>query len=156
MPFMDDVPMKLEWTRYQAADGSYKMIPENLGICCFIWNHCIVINHILQCLQNVGATISMKKFILAAPDMTIIGHKCTLEGAKDVGLAGTSNVTQVHGFLGVCRVVCIFIKYFTKIASLLVNITWKGVLFIWDDTHQIAMEHLKDKIAKSHTPSDGL
>ncbi|KIJ10234.1 hypothetical protein PAXINDRAFT_32511, partial [Paxillus involutus ATCC 200175] len=50
------------------------------GIRRFIWNHCAVINCILQHLQNVGATVSAKKFVLAAPDATIVGHKCTLEG----------------------------------------------------------------------------
>ena len=35
---------------------------------------------ILQHLQNINATISAKKFILATPDATIVGHKCTSEG----------------------------------------------------------------------------
>ncbi|KIJ06790.1 hypothetical protein PAXINDRAFT_35737, partial [Paxillus involutus ATCC 200175] len=46
----------------------------------FIYNHLIVMHRILQRLQNVGATVSAKKFVLAAPDATIVGHKCTLEG----------------------------------------------------------------------------
>ncbi|KIJ08761.1 hypothetical protein PAXINDRAFT_63131, partial [Paxillus involutus ATCC 200175] len=46
----------------------------------FIYNHLIVMHRILQCLQNVGAMVSAKKFVLAAPDATIVGHKCTLEG----------------------------------------------------------------------------
>ncbi|KIK72683.1 hypothetical protein PAXRUDRAFT_73121, partial [Paxillus rubicundulus Ve08.2h10] len=138
MPFVDDVPVKSEQTHYQAADGSYKTIPKNPGIFCFIWNHCI-------------------KFILAVPDATIIGHKCTLEGRiphedkvqKIRDWLECSNVTHIRGFLGVCGVVRIFIKDFAKIASPLVNLTRKGVPFLWDDTHRIAMWRLKDKIAKS-------
>ncbi|KAF8547106.1 hypothetical protein OG21DRAFT_1371815, partial [Imleria badia] len=46
----------------------------------FIWNHLTVVHRILQRLQNVGATVSAKKFILAAPNATIAGHKCIFEG----------------------------------------------------------------------------
>ncbi|KAF8548033.1 hypothetical protein OG21DRAFT_1375199, partial [Imleria badia] len=60
--------------------GTYDTIPENPGIRVFIWKYLTVVHRILQRLQNVGATVSAKKFILAAPDATIVGHKCTFEG----------------------------------------------------------------------------
>ncbi|KIJ08297.1 hypothetical protein PAXINDRAFT_41508, partial [Paxillus involutus ATCC 200175] len=80
------------------------------GICCFIWNHCVIINRILQHLQNVGATVSAKKFVLTAPDATIVGHKCTIEGRiphenkvqKIQDWPECLNMTHVCGFLGVC------------------------------------------------------
>ncbi|KIN97320.1 hypothetical protein M404DRAFT_93417, partial [Pisolithus tinctorius Marx 270] len=87
------------------------------GIWKFIWNHCIVINHILQHLQNIGATILAKKFMLATGNIShsalsavIIGHKCTFEGhileeskvQKICNWPECHNLTQVHGFLGVC------------------------------------------------------
>ena len=56
------------------------MIPEDLGIRLFIWKHLTVVHRILQRLQNVNTTVSAKKFILATPDATIVGHKCTSEG----------------------------------------------------------------------------
>jgi hypothetical protein len=159
MPFVDDVPVKSERTQYQAADGTYETISENLGICCFIWNHCVIINRILQRLQNVRATVSAKKFVLTAPDATIVGHKCTIEGRiphenkvqKIQDWPECSNMTHVCGFLGVCGVVHIFIKDFVKIASPLVNLTCKGIPFEWDNTHRAAMARLKDKIVKSPT-----
>jgi hypothetical protein len=137
MPFVDDVPVKLEWTRYQSQDGSYEMIPENPGIRCFIWNHCEVINRILQCLQNVGATVSAKKFVLAALSAVIVGHKCTFEGhilndskvQKICDWLDCSMLTHVHGFLGVCGVLQIFIKDFAKIVSPLVSLTQKDIPF---------------------------
>ncbi|KIJ08580.1 hypothetical protein PAXINDRAFT_39566, partial [Paxillus involutus ATCC 200175] len=43
----------------------------------FIYNHLIIMHRILQRLQNVGATVSAKKFLTT---VTIVGHKCTLEG----------------------------------------------------------------------------
>lgn len=38
LPFIDDIAFKSVKTQYKRADGSYKNIPENLGIHCFIWN----------------------------------------------------------------------------------------------------------------------
>jgi hypothetical protein len=78
-PFIDDVPVKSVQTRYQCKDGTYETIPNNPGIHHFIWEYCIVINHILQCLENIGTTVSMSKFILAVPTATIVGHKCTFK-----------------------------------------------------------------------------
>jgi hypothetical protein len=52
-PFVDDIPVKSVQTRYQHKDGTYETIPDNPGIRRFIWEHCIVINHILQRLENV-------------------------------------------------------------------------------------------------------
>ncbi|KIO03787.1 hypothetical protein M404DRAFT_144659, partial [Pisolithus tinctorius Marx 270] len=93
---------------------------------------------ILQHLQNVRATISEKKFILAAPSAVIVGHKCTFKGhVPKESKPECHNLTQVCGFLGVCSVLCIFIKDITKIAQLLVALMWKDVPFTWDDvTHQ--------------------
>ena len=68
MPFIDDLLVKTETTRHQRPDGSYETISEHPGIRKFIWNHLTVVHRILQCLQNVNATVSAKKFVLAAPD----------------------------------------------------------------------------------------
>jgi hypothetical protein len=78
-PFVDDMPVKSVKMRYQRADGSYETIPANPGIWHFIWEHCIILNRILQCLENVGATISTTKFVLAAPTVIIVGHKAHLK-----------------------------------------------------------------------------
>jgi hypothetical protein len=47
MPFIDDLPVKSDMTRYQAEDGSYETIPQNSGIHRFIWEHLIIVNRIL-------------------------------------------------------------------------------------------------------------
>jgi hypothetical protein len=79
-PFVDNMPVKSVKMRYQCADGFYETIPTNPGIQHFIWEHCIILNHILQHLENIGATVSATKFVLAAPTVIIVGHKCTFEG----------------------------------------------------------------------------
>ena len=80
MPFIDDLPVKTETTRHQNPNRTYKTILENSGIHTFIWKHLIVVHRILQRLQNVSAMVSAKKFILAAPDATIVSHKRTFKG----------------------------------------------------------------------------
>jgi hypothetical protein len=48
VPFIDDVAIKGPVTCYENADGTYKTIPENSGICRFIWEHLANVNRILQ------------------------------------------------------------------------------------------------------------
>ena len=80
MPFIDDLPIKTETTRHQNSNRTYQTIPENSSIRTFIWKHLTVVHRILQRLQNISAKVSAKKFILAAPDTTIVGQKCTFKG----------------------------------------------------------------------------
>jgi hypothetical protein len=79
-PFINDLLIKSVSTWYQRSNGSYETIPGNPGIWRFVWEHCIVINRILQRLGIVGAMVSATKFILAAPSTVIVGHKCTIKG----------------------------------------------------------------------------
>ena len=117
MPFIDDLPVKSKMSQYQRPDGLYKTILENPGIRLFIWKHLTVVHEILQCLQNINATVSAKKFVLAAPDTTIVGHKCTSKGQvpheakiqKIRDWPECENLTQVRRFLGTCGMLRIFI-----------------------------------------------
>jgi len=156
-PFIDDVPVKSVQTRYQREDGTYETIPNNPGIRRFIWEHCIVINRILQCLENVGATVSTSKFILAAPTATIVGHKCTFEGhvpeeskvQKICDWPEPTNHTQVRGFLGTCGVLRIFIRDFSCIARPLIDLMKKDTPFVFGAEQCEAMQILKDTVLSS-------
>jgi len=76
-----------------------------------------VLNRILQHLENVGATFSSTKFMLAVPTAVIVGHKCTFKGQvpedskvqKICDWPVPKNAMQVHGFLGTCSILHIFI-----------------------------------------------
>ena len=108
-------------------------------------------------MENVGATVSAKKFILAVPDVTIVRHKCTFDGRiphkakvqKIHDWPECQNLTQVRGFLGVCGVLHIFICDFASITHPLVHLTKKGVPFDWGKPQQNAMQCLKDAICQS-------
>jgi hypothetical protein len=156
-PFVDDVPVKSVQTHYQREDGTYETIPDNPGIRRFIWEHCIMINCILQRLENVGATVSASKFVLAAPTATIVGHKCTFEGhvpeeskvQKIHDWPEPTNHMQVHGFLGTCCVLRIFICDFSRIAHPLINLTKKDTPFVFGAEQCEAMQILKDAVLSS-------
>jgi hypothetical protein len=156
-PFVDDIPVKSMQTHYQREDSTFETIPDNPGICCFIWEHCIMINRILQHLENVGATVSASKFMLAVPTATIIGHKCMFEGRmpeeskvqKICDWPGPTNHMQVHGFLGTCGVLHIFIHDFSRIACPLINLMKKDAPFIFGAEQCEAMQILKDAVLSS-------
>jgi hypothetical protein len=156
-PFIDDVPVKSVQMHYQHVDGTYETIPNNPGIRCFIWEHCTVINRILQHLENVGATVSASKFVLAAPTATIVGHKCTFEGRvpdefkvqKIRDWPEPTNHTQVRRFLGTCGVLCIFIRDFSRIARPLINLMKKDMPFVFGAEQREAMQILKDAVLSS-------
>ena len=157
MLFIDDLPVKSKTSQYQRPDDSYEMIPENPGIRLFIWKHLTIVHRILQCIQNVNATVSAKKFILATLDATIVGHKCTSEGQvpheakiqKIRDWPECKNLTQVRRFLGTCGVLWIFIRNFAAIARPLVGLMQKGIPFEWGEAKCTAMIRLKDEIIQS-------
>jgi hypothetical protein len=156
-PFIDDIPVKSVQMCYQHEDSTYKTIPNNPGIHCFIWEHCIMINRILQRLENVGMTVSMSKFVLAAPTTTIVGHKCTFEGCmpkeskvqKICNWPEPTNHMQVHRFFGTCSILHIFIRDFLRIAHPLINLTKKDVPFIFGAEQHKAMQIFKDTVLSS-------
>ena len=104
-----------------------------------------------------NATISAKKFVLAAPDATIVSHKCTSEGRvpheakiqKIRDWPECENLMQVRGFLGTCGMLRIFIRNFAAIARPLVRLMRKGIPFEWGEAQRAAMIRLKDEIIQS-------
>jgi hypothetical protein len=57
--------------------------------------------------------------------------------------------THVQGFLGMWRVLCIFIRNYASITQPLVDLTRKGVPFEWGEPQQEVMQHIKDEILTS-------
>jgi hypothetical protein len=49
VPYMNNVPIHGPTTRYLLPDGSDKQIPENTGICQFVWEHFQGLNQVVQC-----------------------------------------------------------------------------------------------------------
>jgi hypothetical protein len=148
--FIDGVAVKGPVTHYENADGTYETIPENSGICCFIWEHLANVNRILQWLKYVGGTFSGKKLELCVPTIVILGQRCNYEGhvpheAKMQKIQDWPIPIDVTGV----RVVLIFIKDFAKHARPLVNLMHKDITFYFGAEEIAAMENIKDLITRS-------
>ncbi len=156
-PFLDDTAIRGPASRYETPEGGYETIPENDGIRRFIWEHLNDVHRVTHRLSHAGATVSAPKLFLAAPEVIILGHKCTYEGripedsktAKIRTWPPCKNVTDVRAFLGTAGTMRIWIRNYSAIARPLVDLTRKNVDFIWQEQHDHAMQELKDAIISS-------
>ena len=157
VPYIDDVPVKGPKSRYVLPDGSYEMIPENSGIRRFVWEHFQNLNRVVQRMKYCGGTFSGYKTVLCAPEITVVGHRCTMEGRMPetdrVGVIerwpALKSQTEVREFLGTVGVCRMFIKDFAKLAAPLHYLTRKGIPFNWGPDQEKAMADLKEALKNS-------
>src|SRR5882724_6663956 len=121
----------LEGQHVSSDDQHYEVIPENTGIRWFIWEHLNDINHVLQRVKKAGGTFSGWKMDICVPEVGTVGHCCTYEECypedwkvqKILDWPDCNTFMEVRGLLGVCGIVWIWVKDFTKHARLLVILT---------------------------------
>jgi hypothetical protein len=157
VPYIDDVPVKGPKTRYELPDGTFEVIPENAGIRRFVWEHFQNLNRVVQRMKYCGGTFSGHKTILCAEEITVVGHRCTVNGRMPetdrVGVIerwpALTTQTEVREFLGTIGVCRVFIKDFAKLAAPLHYLTRKGVPFNWGPDQEKAMADLKESLRNS-------
>lgn len=152
--FVDDIAAKGPNTRYNDEP-----IKENEGIRRFVWEFAHTLAELLARVKEAGATISGEKFVLATPELELVGNIVSLEGrrvshgimSKIFKWKRCANVSQVRGFLGTVGVARKWIKDFARIAKPLTILTrnMPDIEFQWTDAAQEAMETLKDAVANS-------
>ena len=156
IPYIDDVPVKGPKSRYMHLDGSYEMIPENPGIRRFVWEHFQNLNRVVQRMKYCGGTFSGYKTVLCAEEITVVGHRCTMNGRMPemdrVGVIerwpALNDKSEVRKFLGVVGVCRAFIKDFAKLAAPLHYLT-RNVPFKWGPEQDKAMVDLKEALINS-------
>ena len=154
VPFIDDVPIKGPKSRYMKEDGAYKVITENSGIRRFVWEHFQNLNRVVQCMKYCGGTFSGHKTVLCAEEITVVGHRCTIDGRlPEVDRVGVitrwpacTTVSEVRMFLGTIGVCRVFIKDFAKLAGLLNSLLKQNVLFSWGTEQDKSMADLKEAL----------
>src|SRR5271154_1322599 len=154
IPYIDDVSIKGPKSRYIWHNGTFKTIPENPGIRRFVWEHFKNMNRVVQRMKYCGGTFSGHKTVLCAEEITVVGHRCTIEGRKPetdrVGVIERwppcKNVTDVRMFLGTVGVCRVFIKDFARIAGPLNNLLRLNVPFVWGTEQETAMAGLKQAL----------
>jgi hypothetical protein len=157
VPYIDDVPAKGPATRYILSNGECERIPENPGIRRFVWEHFQNLNRIVQRMKYCGGTFSGYKTILCAPEITVLGHRCTYEGrlpdtervAKIINWGPCENLSDVRAFLGTIGVCRLFIRNFAHRAHHLVKLTRKDQPFIFGPEQIAAQEDLKSALLSS-------
>ena len=155
--YIDDVPIRGSATRYIQPDSSKEQIPENLGICCFIWEHLQGLNHMVQRICFCGSTFSGFKSLLCAEEITTVGHRCTPQGQlpdtsrvnKTTNWGPCKTLSNVHPFLSTIGVCHIFIQNFSQHANPLVQLTCKDAPFEFVPTQIAVQEDLKQALLES-------
>ncbi len=157
VPYIDDVPIKGPRLKYQWKDGSFETIPENPGIRRFVWEHFQGANRIVQRMKYCGGTFSGFKSVLCAPEITVLGHRCTPEGRlpdptkidKISNWGPCKDLSDIRAFLGTIGVCRMFIKNFAHRAHHLVKLTRKDRPFEFGLEQLQAQEDLKQALISS-------
>src|SRR5277367_5553994 len=108
-------------------------------------------------MKYSGGTFSGFKSILCAPEITVLGHKCTAQGrlpdqsrvAKIVNWGPCKDLTDVRAFVGTIGVCRLFIKNFAHRAHHLVKLTRKGAEWEFGQQQMDAMADLKEALINS-------
>ena len=154
IPYIDDVPIRGPATRYIDSDGNYETHPDNAGIRRFVWEHFQGLNRVVQRMKYCHGTFSGYKATLCAPEIVVVGHRCTIDGrvpddshvAKIVNWGPCVDLSEVRAFLGTIGVVRIFIRNFAHRAHALVILTRKDFPFIFGPDQIAAQEDLKQAL----------
>ena len=156
-PYIDDVPVRGPATRYLQANGEPETISDNPGIRRFVWEHFQDLNRIVQRIKYSGGTFSGYKTTLCAPEITVLGHRCTIDGrlpdesrvAKIMNWGPCKDVSDVRAFLGTIGVCRLFIRNFAHRAHHLVKLTRKEVDWEFGKDQLKAMDDLRQALLTS-------
>ena len=128
VPYINDVLIcePVEW--YVLANRTDECIPENPGICRFVWGHFQGINWVVQHVKYCGRTFSGYKSVLCAEEIITIRHHYTplsqlpdqTHVNKIVNWGPCKDLSEVHVFLGMVGVCHIFIQNSAKHANALI------------------------------------
>ena len=80
IPYIDDVLIRGPASRYIQENGEPETISGNSGICRFVWEHFQDLNRVVQRMKYSGGTFSGYKSLLCAAEITVLGHRCTIDG----------------------------------------------------------------------------
>jgi hypothetical protein len=108
-------------------------------------------------MKYSGGTFSGLKTTLCAPEITVLGHRCTIEGrlpnqsrvGKIVNWGPCKDLSDIRAFLGTIGVCRLFIKNFSHRAHQLVKLTRKGAPWEFNQDQLSAMEDLKQALLTS-------
>ncbi|GBG72733.1 hypothetical protein CBR_g12300 [Chara braunii] len=123
------------------------------GIRRFVWDHLQDIKDLLRRFLVYNITASGRKSILAVPEVTILGFRCSAYGRKPDPTKTDKisqwptplrTTTEVRAFLGVVGFWRIFIKNFVKIVEPIRAMIREEGTMDWTEEREGAVQRLKD------------
>ena len=108
-------------------------------------------------MKYCGGTFPEHKSILCIPEITVLGHQCTIDERlpnksrvnKIVNWGPCKDLTDVHTFLGTIGVCRLFIRNFSHCAHHLVKLTRKGISWGFGPEQLAAMKDLNQALLSS-------
>jgi hypothetical protein len=108
-------------------------------------------------MKYSGGTFSGYKTKLCAPEITVLGHRCTMQGRlpeqdrvdKVINWGPCKDLTDVRAFVGTIGVCRMFIRNFAHRAHHLVKLTRKGAEWEFGQKQVDAMADLKEALLQS-------
>jgi|SRR6266850_3429073 len=97
-------------------------------------------------MYTASFTISAKKLFIAIPEGRVPNDSKT---AKVHDWPKCQNLSDIHTFLSLSSYMRIWIKDYSTITWPLIDLTYKGPPFIWQEEHKWAIQMLKDEITQS-------
>ena len=110
---------------------------------------------VLNCCVKHGFTLSEKKFEIGS-SIKFAGFIISKDGIapsrkklEAISKFPTpTNITALHGFLGLANLLCAFIPNLAALTEKLQGMLKKGIVFQWLPNHQIAFEMIKRDVVK--------
>src|SRR5277367_3499610 len=108
-------------------------------------------------MKYSGGTFSGYKSTLCAPEITVLGHRCTFNGrlpdqsrvSKIINWGPCNDLTDFRAFLGTIGVCRLFIRNFANRAHHLVRLTRKAAEWEFGTDQLAAMDDLKQALLTS-------
>jgi hypothetical protein len=115
------------------------------------------LNRVVQRMKYCGGTFSGYKSVLCSAEITVLGHRCTIDGRlpdpsrvnKIINWAPCQDLSDVRAFLGTIGLCRLYIKNFAHRVHHLVKLTRKDVEWEFGQEQLDAMKDLKDALLAS-------
>ena len=121
------------------------------------WEHEYHLRIVLQLLRDHQLYVKFSKCKLWLTEVRFLGH-VVLASSVSVDLEKVEvvmnwerlkSVFEIHSFLGLAGYYRRFIEDFSRLATPMTRLTWKGVKFDWDDRCEEAFHELKRSLTSA-------
>jgi len=142
----------------EMGDKFLKVFVDDLNIHSENWeDHLRHLGAVLSRLREVNLKLNPSKCCFATESIVFLGHVVSKEGTKPnpgkidavLRFPEPKMVTNVRSFLGLTGYYRKYIREYSRLASLLFELTKKDVSFVWNQDSQRAFDALKRALVEA-------